>query len=69
GYYLKQISDTKVDGQKVRGRREEVFAIGPGAVWHFSPHTHLFFNVYFETQAENRPQGDRFNLRFVHHFQ
>ncbi|MDX1557086.1 MAG: transporter, partial [Xanthomonadales bacterium] len=23
GYYLKQISDTKVDGQKVRGRREE----------------------------------------------
>lgn len=68
GYYLKQTTDTRVDGQKVSGRREEVFAIGPGGVWHFSQHTHLFFNMYFETSAQNRPKGDRWNLRFVHHF-
>lgn len=68
GYYLKQTTDTKVDGQKVSGRREEVFAIGPGAIWHFSAATHLYFNIYFETSAENRPKGDRLNLRFVHHF-
>lgn len=68
GYYLKQTTDTRVDGQNVSGRREEVFAIGPGGAWHFSSETHLFFNLYFETSAENRPKGDRWNLRFVHHF-
>lgn len=68
GYYLKQTTDTRVDGQKVRGRREEVFAIGPGAVLHFSAATHLYLNLYFETSAQNRPKGDRWNLHFVHHF-
>ena len=68
GYYLKQISDTQVNGNDVDDRREQVFGIGPGAVYHLSQDSHLFFNVYFESNAENRPEGDRFNLRFVHHF-
>jgi hypothetical protein len=68
GYYLKQISDTQVNGNDVDNSREQVFGIGPGAVYHFSQNSHLFFNVYFESNAENRPEGDRFNIRFVHHF-
>ncbi len=68
GYYLKQITDSEVDGEDVKGSKEEVFGIGPGAIWHISPNNHLFFNAYFETHAENRPEGSRFNLRFVHHF-
>lgn len=68
GYYLKQITDTEVDGEDLEGRKEEVFAIGPGAVLHLSRDTHLFFNAYFETDAENRSRGDRYNLRLVHHF-
>ena len=68
GYYLKQITDAKVDGNDVRGSREQVLGIGPGAVWHFSQDDHLFLNVYFETQAENRPEGTRVNLRWTHHF-
>lgn len=68
GYYLKQFTDTEVDGEDLSGRKEKVFGIGPGAVWHLTRDTHLFANLYFESGAENRPEGDRFNLRLVHHF-
>ena len=68
GYWFDQISDTKVDGRKDKSMEEKVVAIGPGAVWHFSQDTHLFVNAYFETDAESRPEGERFNLRYVHHF-
>jgi hypothetical protein len=68
GYYLKQITDTEVDGDDVSDSKEQVFAIGPGGVYHFSPDNHLFFNTYFETSAENRPEGFRLNVRWVHHF-
>jgi anthranilate 1,2-dioxygenase (deaminating, decarboxylating) large subunit len=68
GYYLKQITDTQMDGQDLPGRKEQVFGIGPGAVYHLSRDMHLFFNLYFESMAENRPEGDRANVRFVYHF-
>jgi hypothetical protein len=68
GYYLKQISDTEVDGAELSGTREQVLGIGPGVVFHYSKDTHFFFNAYFETNVENRPEGQRYNLRFVHHF-
>ena len=67
GYFFNQISDTKVDGDDIDDD-EEVFAIRPGLVYHFSQDTHLFVNAYFESGAENRPEGERYNMRFVHHF-
>ena len=67
-YYLDQITDTKVDGHNVSGRQEKVFAIGPGGVYHFSQDNHLFLNLYFETAAENRTEGERVSMRYVHHF-
>ena len=67
GYYMKQISDSKKDGVSQDGR-EQVLGIGPGVVWHISQNDHLFFNAYWETNAENRPEGSRYNLRWVHHF-
>jgi len=68
GYYLKQTTDFKVNGDKVDDQREQVLAIGPGAVYHLSQDDHLFFNLYFETEAENRTEGTRANVRWVHHF-
>jgi len=67
GYYLKQVTASEVDGHDVSGR-EQIFAVGPGLLWHLSGDSHLFFNAYFETAAENRTEGERFTLRFVHHF-
>jgi len=69
GYYLKQITDSEVDGRSLRDSKEQVLGIGPGLVYHFSQHDHLFFNAYWETEVENRSSGSRFNLRYVHHFQ
>ncbi len=67
GYYFKQVTDSKMNGHKIDAR-EKVFAIGPGMIWHINQDNHLFFNSYFESGAENRTEGDRYNLRFVHHF-
>jgi hypothetical protein len=68
GYYLKQIDDLEVDGVGIDDTREQVLGIGPGLLWHISKDAHLFFNTYFESNTENRPEGERFNLRFVYHF-
>ncbi|WAJ37908.1 transporter [Pseudomonas sp. GOM7] len=68
GYWLKQISDTKVDGHEVSGRREKVWAIGPGAMYSFSQEDHLVVNAYFEQDVENRPDGSRLQVRYIHHF-
>jgi anthranilate 1,2-dioxygenase (deaminating, decarboxylating) large subunit len=68
GYYLKQISDTQVDGSDVPNRKEEVLGIGPGMVYHHSQDQHLFLNLFNETLSENRTEGTRITLRYVHHF-
>lgn len=68
GYYLKQITDTQSDGNDVSDTKEEVFALGPGVVYHHSKDQHLFANLYFETSSERRTEGTRFNVRYVHHF-
>ena len=67
GYFFKQISDSETNNVAVAGK-EQVFGIGPGVLYKFSPDSYLFCNVYFETGAEYRPEGERINLRFVHHF-
>ncbi len=67
GYFLYQTTDNEIDGRSVDSD-EQVFAIGPGAIFSFSQDDHLFLNVFFETSAKNRPQGERVNVRWVHHF-
>lgn len=66
GYWLNQFTDTKIDGHEVSGRREKVFAIGPGAMYALSRNDVFVANMYFESEARNRPEGNRFVMRWVH---
>jgi hypothetical protein len=68
GYWLKQISDSKLNGQAMKDRREQVWAIGPGLMYSFSQHDHVVANAYWEHDAQNRPEGTRLQLRLIHHF-
>jgi hypothetical protein len=67
-YWLKSTTDTEVDGHDVDGHREQVLGLGVGGVYSFSQKNHLFFNYYNESKAENRTEGQRYNMRFVHSF-
>lgn len=66
GYWLKQITDTQVDGHDVSDRREKVWAIGPGFVYTFNRENMLTANAYFEQGAQNRTEGNKLVLNFLH---
>lgn len=66
GYWLKQITDTRVDDHAVSGRREKVWAIGPGFLYAFNRENVVSVNGYFEQDAENRTQGNKLVINFLH---
>lgn len=68
GYWLKQTTDTEMNGNSVSGRREQVLGLGVGGMYSFSPNNHLIFNFYDESNVKNRTEGQRYNFRWVHHF-
>jgi hypothetical protein len=58
GYYLKQITDARIDGHSVPDSKEQVGAIGPGLLVS-GKGLSLYLNAFFEVGAENRPQGTK----------
>ena len=62
GYFLQQITEDKVDGHSQSDSKERIFAIGPGIKFKGKGMS-LTINCYFETGAENRPEGTRVNFR------
>jgi hypothetical protein len=61
-YYLRQITDGRVNGVPLRDSPEQVEAIGPGAVWN-SGKWFFYANSYHEFGVKNRPAGDKLVLR------
>lgn len=57
GYYLKQITDDKVNSDTLKNSREQVLGIGPGVMWGYSPTDTLTLNVYTETEVRNRSRN------------
>lgn len=64
GYYLRQLTEDRIDGVRQVDSRETVVAIGPGL--HYRTNNGFFnFNSYFEFDAKNRTEGSRVLLRYA----
>ena len=63
GYYLNQITADRVEDHKMDHSKEKVFAIGPGLMFS-KKRFFLYLNAFYETGAENRPEGMKISLRF-----
>ena len=69
GYYLKQLTDDKLNGQSYSGGKEEAFSVGPGFHYQFDAKNGLNFNAYLPVEDKNRPSGgSQFNLMYIHVF-
>lgn len=64
GYYFDQFSDDKVNGSEyLDGHRSRAFAVGPQVRYKFA-RGGVALKWLHETFAENRPEGNRFQLQF-----
>jgi hypothetical protein len=62
GYYLKQITDGRINGAPLHNSPEQVGAIGPGMVWN-TGRWYYYANFYQEFGAENRATGQKVVFR------
>lgn len=66
GYALQQFTDDKINGNNIGNSEERVFGVGPGLSYNQDNSRDklwITLNSYFETGAENRPQGIEVVLR------
>jgi len=65
GYWFEQFTDDTLYGRQfLDGHRSKVFAVGPQVRYQFAKGG-VALKWLHETSAENRPQGDRFQLQFA----
>jgi len=69
GYYLRQLTDDKLNGQSYSGGKEEALYMGPGIHYDFNQQNAANINVYFPVEDRNRPSGGfQLNLVYGHIF-
>jgi hypothetical protein len=65
GYWFEQVTDDELNGNPyLDGHRSKVFAVGPQVRYQFAKGG-IALKWLHETSAENRPEGDRFQLQFA----
>jgi hypothetical protein len=69
GYYLKQITQSKVDGIGQTNSETRVLGLGPGAFWDYSKSDKVSLSVYADNKVKSAPKFDSAVLRWVHIFQ
>jgi len=69
GYYYKQMTNDKLNGNKVGpdGFKGQVFAFGPQIKYDYK-NMSFILKYQTETSVENRPEGDKFWFKFVYAF-
>lgn len=68
GYYLTQLTEDEVNGAEASGSKEQAFAWGPAVHWIVSPSFSMGLKTAFESNVENRPQGNRTTFRWTYKF-
>jgi hypothetical protein len=63
GYWLNQLTDDKIDGNKIENSRESVVGLGVGVRFLLAENTWLYLNGYKEFDARNRAEGTNLILR------
>lgn len=68
GYYLKQLTDDKVNATRIKDSREQSFAFGPGAMLDYG-RDKFYLTAQRESNVENRFEADSsFTLRWLRLF-
>jgi hypothetical protein len=68
GYYYRQTTDDEIDGYSfLDGFRGQAFAIGPQAKYDYK-NMAFTLKYQFETEVENRPQGNTLWFKFLYAF-
>lgn len=68
GYYLKQLTEDKVNGETIENSKEQVFAIGPAAMLDYGKNKYSL-TAHKESQVENRFKAEvNMTFRWLHIF-
>ena len=68
GYYFRQLSDDKENGEEVANSRTTDLAMGPGVFWQADRHNIFMANTYFPVVERNTASGFHANIRWIYDF-
>ncbi|WP_322044689.1 transporter [Paraburkholderia sp. J67] len=68
GFYFRQITDDRVNGQSQSAARTTNLSLGPGAEWAIDRSNFVFANLYLPVVERNTYSGVHVNLRWIHAF-
>jgi hypothetical protein len=69
GYYVRQLTASRVNGMKQDDTRTEKLGLGPGVFWDYSRKNKFVFNYYAETLVHNAPKFQTGVFRWLHFFE